>query len=362
MQDVYFITDLMEADLRDLILTQQKLSDRHVQFLMFQLVSALSYTHAANILHRDLKPENILINSDCRLKICDFGLARGVDFTLRPTESTNDEMIEVGEMSTNYVQTRWYRAPELLLNNRFVSKQCDIWSVGCIFAELLGSDVLFRGSSPIEQIKHILRILGTPHTSDIRGSPNGIEFVKQLRRYDGIRSFAEVIPGANPLAIDLLSKMLTFNFEKRISAADALKHPYFSELYEPNAIILPPARFDFSFERNLESSEAIKRECYRSVLAFHGIDDSDSQAGASPNNTEQAGSQSPPRTRSQTVARPPRSASIRKSSNATTAYSMNDVPTGNTTHRSKHGQHKGGVKMKLVAKIHSLFGRWKPKQ
>ena len=74
----------MEADLRDLILTQQKLSDRHVQFLMFQLVSALHYTHAANILHRDLKPENILINSDCKLKICDFGLARGVDFTLRP--------------------------------------------------------------------------------------------------------------------------------------------------------------------------------------------------------------------------------------------------------------------------------------
>jgi serine/threonine protein kinase len=361
MQDVYFITDLMEADLRDLILTQQKLSDRHVQFLLFQLLSALNYTHAANILHRDLKPENILINSDCKLKLCDFGLARGLDFALRPSEfSKDDMMVEVGEMSTNYVQTRWYRAPELLLNNRYVSKQCDIWSVGCIFAELLGSEVLFRGSSPIEQIKRILKVLGTPNVSDIRGSANGIEFVKQLRRYEGIRGFSEIIPGANPLALDLLSKMLAFNFEKRISSSDALKHPYFAELYDPNGMILPPSKFDFAFERILVNSDAIKKECYKSILGFHGISQEEqTAAGTSPGSafistppTDQAGISPLPKQRP-----PSRSRSMKKLQQPnTTGITVRENDPSSSSTRSK-----GTVKMKLVAKIHSLFGRWKPK-
>lgn len=199
------------------------------------------------------------------------------------TVSAEESMIEVGQMSTNYVQTRWYRAPELLLNNKFVSKQTDIWSVGCIFAELLGSDVLFKGSSPIEQIEQIVKILGTPPISEIKGSKNGVEFVKQLPPYRGIRSFSELLPDASQLALDLLTKMLHFNFEKRISASSALKHPYFSELYDESSVILPNKTFDFSFERTLINSEAIKRECYNTIIEFHGMDP-EKGAGSTPSN------------------------------------------------------------------------------
>jgi serine/threonine protein kinase len=152
----------MEADLRDFLVTDQKLSDRHVQYLMFQILSALAYVHSADILHRDIKPENILVNSNCEVKLCDFGLARGIDFEEDPT------------MSTNYVQTRWYRAPELLLNYKTVSKAIDMWSVGCVFAELLGSGILFKGSSPINQVEMILRVLGTQDINNVRGSPQGM--------------------------------------------------------------------------------------------------------------------------------------------------------------------------------------------
>ena len=149
--------------------------------------------------------------------------------------------------------------------------------------------------------------------------------------------------------------MLAFNFEKRISAADALKHPYFSDLYDSNAVIYPPSKFDFSFERNLTNSDAIKKECYKSVLGFHGIDETESSAGSQSVHSEQAGASTPPKTSRSQSSKSIRSnnTSIRKLPPGSSTYTM-----GNDTNRPKS---KGGVKMKLVAKINSLFGRWKPK-
>ncbi|CAB4030917.1 mitogen-activated kinase 14 isoform X1, partial [Paramuricea clavata] len=127
-QDVYMVTQLMGADLNSILKCQQ-LSDDHVKFLIYQILRGLKYIHSAGVIHRDLKPSNIAVNEDCELRILDFGLARMAD----------NEM-------TGYVATRWYRAPEIMLNWMHYNQTVDIWSVGCIMAELLTSKTLFPGT------------------------------------------------------------------------------------------------------------------------------------------------------------------------------------------------------------------------
>ncbi|NXC86713.1 MK14 kinase, partial [Cercotrichas coryphoeus] len=127
----YLVTHLMGADLNNIVKCQ-KLTDDHVQFLIYQILRGLKYIHSADIIHRDLKPSNLAVNEDCELKILDFGLAR----------HTDDEM-------TGYVATRWYRAPEIMLNWMHYNQTVDIWSVGCIMAELLTGRTLFPGTDRI---------------------------------------------------------------------------------------------------------------------------------------------------------------------------------------------------------------------
>ncbi|KAL0866941.1 hypothetical protein Bca101_046059 [Brassica carinata] len=142
-EDVYIACEFMDADLRAIIKSGQNLEQLHYEFLLYQILRGLKHIHSANVLHRDLKPGNLLVNANCELKICDFGLARGT--------SENNAM-------TEYVVTRWYRAPELLLNSSVYTSAIDIWSVGCIFLELLTRQVVFPGRDRVHQLRLILEV------------------------------------------------------------------------------------------------------------------------------------------------------------------------------------------------------------
>jgi len=144
--DVYIVADLMETDLHRIIYSKQKLSIDHAQYFIYQVLRGLKYIHSAQVIHRDLKPSNLLVNSNCDLKICDFGLARGIN-------EANAEGKTGTMLLTEYVVTRWYRAPEIMLACHEYSKPIDIWSVGCIFGELIQRKPYFPGDDYIDQVR-----------------------------------------------------------------------------------------------------------------------------------------------------------------------------------------------------------------
>ena len=220
MNDVYLVYELMDTDLHQIIKSKQELLDEHCQYFVYQILRGLKYVHSAKVLHRDLKPANLLLNANCDLKICDFGLARSA--------------VERGRMMTAYVVTRWYRAPELLLNSEEYAAAIDMWSVGCVLAEILGRAPLFPGKDFIHQMRLIIETLGSPeeHDMNFMTSMYARRYIQSLPRKPKV-DFAQLYPKANPLAIDLLDKMLVFNPERRINVDDALAHPYLASLHDP---------------------------------------------------------------------------------------------------------------------------------
>ncbi|XP_039264856.1 mitogen-activated protein kinase 14-like [Styela clava] len=248
--DLYFVTHLMGADLNQII-RSQKLTDDHVQFLVYQILRGLKYVHSADVIHRDLKPSNIAVNEDCELKILDFGLAR----------QTEDQM-------TGYVATRWYRAPEIMLNWMHYNQTVDIWSVGCIMAELLTGKTLFPGTDHIDQLKRIMNLCGTPSDDLLHKikSESARTFIQSLPRVPR-RDFVQVFVGANPKAIQLLEKMLILDTSKRLTAEEALQHPYLEKFHDPEDE--PTADpIDQSFEEAEMSIDQWKKLTYDEVKSF----------------------------------------------------------------------------------------------
>ena len=157
--EVYVVFELMETDLAVIIRSSQLLRDQHIQFFMYQLLCGLQYLHSNGIVHRDLKPRNLLVNANCELKIGDFGLSRVYN-------TDNDHKIAA---MTEYVTTRWYRAPEVIVGWHQYSYAVDIWAVGTILAELIGRQPLFAASDSAKQLDLVVRSLGKPNETFILG-------------------------------------------------------------------------------------------------------------------------------------------------------------------------------------------------
>ncbi|KAH6755221.1 MAP kinase 7 [Perilla frutescens var. hirtella] len=254
-KDVYLVYELMDTDLHQIIKSSQPLSNDHCKYFVFQLLRGLKYLHSANILHRDLKPGNLLVNADCQLKICDFGLAR--------TSRDN------GQFMTEYVVTRWYRAPELLLSCDNYGTSIDIWSVGCILAEILGRKPIFPGTDSLSQLRLIISVLGSQAEADLKFIDNAKarKYVKSIE-FPGRVHFSSLYPHADPLAIDLLERMLVFDPSKRITVAEALCHPYIASLYDPSCN--PPAQYRINVDIDESIGEPVIREMMlREMLYYH---------------------------------------------------------------------------------------------
>lgn len=212
----------------------------HIKYFVYQILRAMKYIHSANVLHRDLKPQNILVNANCELVVCDFGLAR-------PMGEGEDDASAAD--LTQYVVTRWYRAPELLTGADSYDAAIDVWSIGCILAEILGRRPLFPGRNYLHQLQVIIDILGTPSDADcwfIRKRP-ALKAVQAMGQRAPV-SFHKLFPHANPQAIDLLQKMLAFDPAKRITVTDALAHPYLADYHFPDDEPECPTRVSFAFE------------------------------------------------------------------------------------------------------------------
>ncbi|KAG0241766.1 kinase-like domain-containing protein [Mortierella sp. GBAus27b] len=261
--EIYLVQELMEADLHQIIRSEQPLTDAHFQYFIYQICRGLKYIHSANVLHRDLKPGNLLVNADCELKICDFGLARGF---------SDDAESNVGFM-TEYVATRWYRAPEIMLSFQSYTKAIDMWSVGCIFAEMLGGKPLFKGRDYVDQLNQILQILGTPDEATLRrvGSERAQAYIRSLPRMPTI-PFQQLYPRATPLAIDLLQKLLNFDPAARITVEQALAHPYLAAYHEEDDEPMHDTVFDFSFETT-DRIEDMKKLIAQEVKSYKASKD-----------------------------------------------------------------------------------------
>ncbi|KAF9186367.1 Mitogen-activated protein kinase [Haplosporangium sp. Z 767] len=256
--EIYLVQELMEADLHQIIRSEQPLTDAHFQYFIYQICRGLKYIHSANVLHRDLKPGNLLVNADCELKICDFGLARGF---------SDEADSNVGFM-TEYVATRWYRAPEIMLSFQSYTKAIDMWSVGCIFAEMLGGKPLFKGRDYVDQLNQILQILGTPDEATLRrvGSERAQAYIRSLPKMPKIH-FQQLYPRASPLAIDLLEKLLNFDPAARITVEQALAHPYLAAYHEEDDEPVHEKAFDFAFEVT-DRIDEMKRLIAQEVMSY----------------------------------------------------------------------------------------------
>jgi len=309
-EELFIVMEICDSDMKKLCRTDVSLSPLHITTLLYNLLVGVNYLHSAGIYHRDLKPANCLVNQDCSVKICDFGLSRamgeaeqqhlGSCCTPRPSclaAPIVPSTTHVRKNLTGHVVTRWYRAPELILLQENYTEAIDVWSVGCIHAELLGMlegikvqdrAPLFPGSScfPLspdnkhktdykhhtrgkqEQLNMIFNLLGTPPDEDI----------EQLERADAkhyIRCFAKregtgVIarfPLADTLSINLIAGMLQLNPAKRMTVAEALNHDLFKDIRDPSKeTSCALGNIVLEFEKEPDLDEASLRHYFRKEI------------------------------------------------------------------------------------------------
>ncbi|CAK73063.1 unnamed protein product (macronuclear) [Paramecium tetraurelia] len=220
-KDIYLVFEHMETDLHGVI-RAGILEEVHKQYIIYQILKSIKYMHSAELLHRDLKPSNILLDSDCSVKVADFGLVRSV-------ACRQDAPSPV---LTEYVATRWYRAPEILLGSHAYTKGVDMWSIGCILGELLTGKPIFPGNSTLNQLDRILQLTGWPSLEDVEAiqSPLASTMLGAISPPQ-VKPIHQIFPTASDDALDLIFSLLKFNPNSRLTAEKALAHPYFSNFH-----------------------------------------------------------------------------------------------------------------------------------
>jgi len=213
---------------------KQAMPLQHVKFYIYQICRSLSYIHSLGICHRDIKPQNLLINPGTHeLKLCDFGSAK---------------VLVEGEANVSYICSRYYRAPELLFGAIEYTGAIDMWSSGCVMAELLLSQPIFAGESAIDQLVEIIKVLGTPSRDEVNLMNPDYDDYKKFPVIKA-KAWVNIFPSCQPVVIDLISKMLLYSPNERIHPLVACTHPFFDELRNitktEEGFPLPPL-FNFS--------------------------------------------------------------------------------------------------------------------
>ncbi|PIC40079.1 hypothetical protein B9Z55_011553 [Caenorhabditis nigoni] len=260
----YIVQCLMETDLYKLLKTQ-KLSNDHVCYFLYQILRGLKYIHSANVLHRDLKPSNLLLNTTCDLKICDFGLARVTD---PQTDHTG--------FLTEYVATRWYRAPEIMLNSKGYTKSIDVWSVGCILAEMLNNRPLFPGKYYLDQLNLILAVVGSPSNEDLQIGGRPVIGLRSVRGRStvGRWSFDDLqsVGGRSAfcgLPVGGFRSVGSQSVGWHIDIEQALAHPYLEQYYDPGDEPVCEEPFTLEMEFDDLPKERLKELIWEEAEAHH---------------------------------------------------------------------------------------------
>jgi len=229
---LYLIFEFLTMDLKkylDTIPQKEFCNPNLVKSYTYQILQAMLFCHQRRVLHRDLKPQNLLIDKNGAIKLADFGLARAFGIPVR--------------VYTHEVVTLWYRAPEILLGSTKYSCPVDMWSIGCIFAEMANKRPLFQGDSEIDQLFRIFRVLKTPTEAMWPGVSQMPDFKVHFPAWSTYSLVEQMDGHLDQNGIDLLDKMLVYDPSKRISAKQALQHPYFDDL-DKSGLPAKPGQFD----------------------------------------------------------------------------------------------------------------------
>lgn len=252
-RDVYVVTPLMDVDLNVVLRSRQVLEENHMQYFIYQVLRGLKYLHSANVAHRDLKPANLVTDITCSLKIIDFGLSRSVN-------------VPFSEL-TDYVITRWYRPPELLLENTSYTPEVDIWSVGCIFAEFYNRKPIFPGKNTMDQLRMVCTAVGKP-PEDMVEHRAAVEKLKDMP--NGTMNVAQLCPKmTNPVAIDFLKQLLTLDSRRRPTAAKMLEHPFLAHLHDVNDEPTCPTPFEWPYEAVTLDGKGLRRAFWKEICSYN---------------------------------------------------------------------------------------------
>jgi len=267
-KDIYLVFDFMETDLHAVI-RANILEPVHKQFIVYQSLKAMRFCHTCQLLHRDLKPSNLLLNEECVLKVADFGLAR----TVKEAQVADAE----GSVLTDYVATRWYRAPEIILGSTAYTKAVDMWAIGCIVAEMFTGKPLLAGSSTIDQLDKILDVCGKPDAVAIKAmsSKFAATMIEQqmskkqrpVTSYEHRRAQVDELirkscPSVDKHVVDIVTEMLDINPETRMTVEQALEHPWmkpFAANSDPNEDINQQGELSISLDDDTKHGVSVYR-------------------------------------------------------------------------------------------------------